>query len=99
MKPEETIHNSIDELRSLLQDAERALANVGGEADEKIAELRDRMRNALAEGRSQFDHLRERTRDQLTYADEYIHAKPYQALGVAAAVGALIALLFARRGD
>lgn len=99
MKPEEAIHNSIDELRSLLQDAERALGNVGDEADEKIAELRGRMRSALAEGRSQFAHLRDRTRDQLTYADEYIHAKPYHALGVAAAVGALIALLFSRKGS
>ncbi|MGH8021681.1 MAG: DUF883 family protein, partial [Opitutaceae bacterium] len=61
MKPEETIHTSIDELRSLLHDAERALANAGGEADEKIAELRERMRTAIAEGRSQFEHVRDRT--------------------------------------
>jgi len=97
MNTEETIHTTIDELRSLLRDAEKALEHADGAADEKIAELRERIRAALAEGRTQFDRVKDTTRERLNQCDEFVRTNPYQAVGVVAVVGAFIGLLFSRR--
>lgn len=81
-------HNTSD-LKVLLHDAEQALSNTAGAAGEKIAELRERMRDALEAGRA------EATR-RARQADEMVHEHPYYAVGIAAGIGALIGILISR---
>lgn len=88
---------TIDDLKALLHDAEQALSGAGDVAEDKIAELRDRMRTALEKGGNAYQHARECAREKLGQADDYVRTHPYQAVGTAVAVGAIIGLLIGRR--
>ena len=95
----QSIHPSEDtitELRELLREAESVLAETGGAAGEKVDALRDRLRAALAEGRSVADRLRQAARHQAEELDTRVRAHPYEFMGVAAGVGALLGVMVAR---
>lgn len=87
----------VEELKSLLSDAEEALSDAGAVTQEKVDALRTRMRDALESTREFYDHARDVTRTQAKRADKYVHTHPYQAVGVAAVVGALAGVLVSRR--
>ncbi len=89
----EDIHH---ELKDLIHEAEQALGHTAGEAGEKFADLRERLRAALDQGRISFDHLRDETVRRARQADTMIRDNPYYAIGVAAGVGALIGILVSR---
>ena len=97
MSAETAIKSSTEELRSLLSDAEKLLANSGDAADEKVRELRERLRHALAEGHDRFVRLRESTREQLDQCDTYVRENPYYAIGAAALVGTIAGIILGRR--
>ena len=88
---------SIDELKALLHDAEQALSGAGEVAEDKISELRDRMRAALDKGSNAYRRARECAREKMDEADEYVRSHPYQSIGTAVAIGALVGLLIGRR--
>lgn len=89
--------STADELKALVRDAEKLLADSGDEANDQIAELRDRMRKALDEGRVTLDHVKHVAKERLGECDGYVREHPYHAVGVAAGIGALVALLVSRR--
>jgi ElaB/YqjD/DUF883 family membrane-anchored ribosome-binding protein len=88
---------TVDDLKALLHDAEQALSGAGDVAEDKIAELRDRMRAALDKGTNAYQRARECAQEKIGQADDYVRAHPYQAVGTAVAVGAIIGLLIGRR--
>jgi ElaB/YqjD/DUF883 family membrane-anchored ribosome-binding protein len=87
---------TVDELRSLIREAEQALAS--GDAGDEIEELRERLRDAIAEGQNMVLNLKDSVTRQAKRADEVIRANPYQTAGIAAGVGILVGFLLARRG-
>jgi ElaB/YqjD/DUF883 family membrane-anchored ribosome-binding protein len=89
-----TAEASHHELKTLLREAEKALAS---ETGEKIEELRERLRSAINEGRYSLAALREETVRRAKQADGLIRENPYYALGIAAGVGALIGILVCRQ--
>jgi len=94
-----TTHSSEDtitELRDLLREAETVLAETGGTAGGKIDALRDRLRAALAEGRTVADRLREAARHQAEELDARVREHPYESIGIAVGVGALLGLAVSR---
>jgi ElaB/YqjD/DUF883 family membrane-anchored ribosome-binding protein len=86
-----------EDLRALLRDAELALSGAGEVADEKVQLLRSRLRAALDKGGETYDQAREVVREKLHDADGYVRAHPYQAIGTALAVGAIVGLLIGSR--
>lgn len=88
---------SIDDLKALLHDAEQALSGAGDVAEDKIAELRDRMRTALDKGTNAYARARECAKEKLGEADQYVRSHPYQSIGTGIAIGAIIGLLIGRR--
>lgn len=88
---------SIDDLKALLHDAEQALSGAGDVAEDKISELRERMRAALDKGSNAYKRARECAREKLGEADDYVRAHPYQSIGTGIAIGAVIGLLIGRR--
>jgi ElaB/YqjD/DUF883 family membrane-anchored ribosome-binding protein len=88
---------TVEDLKALLRDAELALAGAGEVAEDKIAELRDRMRSALDKGNGAYQRARECAQEKISQADDYVRTHPYQAVGTAVAVGAIIGLLIGRR--
>jgi ElaB/YqjD/DUF883 family membrane-anchored ribosome-binding protein len=81
---------SVGSLKSLLAEARTAISDVGSHASEDIQALRDRLR-------AQVKTVAKAARRQASRADDVIRAKPYHAIGIAAAIGLIAGLLIARR--
>ena len=71
------------------------------EAVNKFESATEGVEAALARGKEQLHHLQEQavecSRKVAQDADKYIHEKPWQAVGVAAALGVVVGLLVSRR--
>lgn len=89
--------STLDELKGLLAEAEKALASAPGEASEEVTALRDRLRGALEEGKVTARRALDYAKEQASHADEAIHTHPYAAIGIAAGVGLLVGALITRR--
>lgn len=85
-----------EDLRDLLREAELALSDAGVQATDKVTELRERLRDALANGKDTMKHLAASARRQAEHADEVIRENPYVAIGVAAGVGLVAGYLISR---
>jgi ElaB/YqjD/DUF883 family membrane-anchored ribosome-binding protein len=88
--------STLDELKALLAEAEKALSSAGDGASEEVVNLRGRLRDALAEGRATARHALDYAKEKAHLADEAIHTHPYVAIGIAAGVGVLAGALIAR---
>lgn len=82
---------------SLADDARELLAATAGMAETKVVEARRRLQSALERGREAWGEFQDRAIDQAKVADEVIRDHPYQSIGVAFGVGALLGVLIARR--
>ena len=82
---------------SLADDARELLAATAGMAETKVVEARKRLQAALERGKEALGHLQDRAVEQAKVADEVIRDHPYQSIGVAFGVGALMGALLARR--
>jgi ElaB/YqjD/DUF883 family membrane-anchored ribosome-binding protein len=89
-------NSTIDDLRALIREAEAALSGNGDNASDEIEELRERLRDVVAEGQSSIRNLSDSLRRQAGRADEAIRENPYQSLGIAAGVGVVAGILISR---
>jgi ElaB/YqjD/DUF883 family membrane-anchored ribosome-binding protein len=71
-----------------------ATADVAGE---KVGEARKRLAAALESGKEIYGRVREKAVEKAKAVDETVHEHPYQAMGIALGVGAIIGYLLARR--
>jgi ElaB/YqjD/DUF883 family membrane-anchored ribosome-binding protein len=95
---ETTTRSSGNDVGSLTEDA-RALMNATADvAGEKVREARKRLAEAMERSKEIYGSVRERAIEGAKAADEAVHKHPYQAIGIALGVGALIGYLIARRG-
>ena len=80
--------------------AEEALALMTATADvagEKVGEARKRLAAALASGKEIAGRVRDQAVEGAKAADQTVRENPYQAMGIAFGVGALIGYLVSRR--
>ncbi|WP_330982548.1 MULTISPECIES: stress response protein ElaB [Enterobacterales] len=92
----------IDDDLALLSDTlEEILSSSGDPADEKYIELKLRAEQALDDVKIRISQASDtyyyRAKQAVTRADDYVHEKPWQGIGVGAAVGLVLGLLLARR--
>ncbi len=91
----------IDDLRVVVADAEALLAATANAAGEPARALRGQASAAVERARARLGELESefRTRAQAAADDagQLVREKPWQSLGVAAAVGVVIGLLLGRR--
>jgi ElaB protein len=92
----------IDDDLTLLSDTlEEVLRSSGDPADQKYVELKARAENALHAVKSRVSHASDtyyyRAKKAAYRADDYVHEKPWQGIGVGAAVGLVLGLLLTRR--
>lgn len=98
-RTKDAMNTAIEDLKALVRDAEDVLANAGEAAEEQVERLRERMRRALNESRMRFRDVQSSAREQFEHYDEYVRAHPYQSIGAAIAIGALIGILLGRRSN
>ena len=96
-----TAEDILEDLRAVVQDAEALLKATEGQAGEKVAEIRARVKESLGSVRERMqdtgDGIKTRTRAAAQSADEYVHENPWVAVGIAAGIGFLIGSLGRRR--
>jgi ElaB/YqjD/DUF883 family membrane-anchored ribosome-binding protein len=91
----------IDTAKTSLDDAEELLREAASTTGEKAAELRERAMAALKRTRDTLydaqDAVIQKGRRAARVTDDYVHDRPWQAIGIAAGAGLLIGMLISRR--
>ncbi len=86
-----------NDLGTLAEDARALMAATADVAGEKVGDARKRLAAALERGKEIAGNVRDKAVAGARAADEAVREHPYQAVGVALGVGALIGYLVARR--
>ena len=86
-----------NDMSQLAEDARALMAATADVAGEKVGEARKRLAAALERGKEIYGRVREKAVEGAKAADEAVHEHPYQAIGIALGVGAILGYLAARR--
>ena len=86
-----------NDMAQLADDARALVAATADVAGEKVGEARKRLAAALERGKEIYGQARDKAIEGAKAADEAVHEHPYQAIGVAFGVGALLGYLATRR--
>ena len=83
-----------DEMRAFLADVEDLVKRVGNVSDADVARARAKVVGAMGDVRrltsNTTDSLRERANAAAEQADDYVHDRPWTAIGLAAAIGLIV---------
>jgi ElaB/YqjD/DUF883 family membrane-anchored ribosome-binding protein len=89
------------EIKNLIADVEDLMARIADLKDADVARVRGKVQRAvdatkqsLADGA---DAIRQRAQSVATTTDDYVRDSPWQAVGIAALVGAVVGILATRR--
>ena len=85
------------DLQGLAEDAKGLVAATGHLAEEKVVAARKRLAMALEKGKETWAHVQQRAVQGAKITDKAIHEHPYEAVGIAFGVGALLGFLLGRR--
>ena len=85
------------DMGQLAEDARALMVATADVAGEKVSEARKRLAAALERGKEIYGRVKEKAVEGAKAADEAVHEHPYQAIGIAFGVGALLGYLVARR--
>jgi ElaB/YqjD/DUF883 family membrane-anchored ribosome-binding protein len=84
---------------TLAEDARALMDATAHLSEEKVGEARKRLAAALERGKEIYGRVREKAVEGAKATDAAVHGHPYQAMGIAFGVGALIGFLISRRGS
>ncbi len=91
----------VDEFSAVLSEAEDMLKRAANETGERARDLRSQVEAKLLAAKLQLQELQgiatDRAKEAARATDDYVHDHPWQAIGIAAAVGFLAGLLMNRR--
>jgi ElaB/YqjD/DUF883 family membrane-anchored ribosome-binding protein len=85
------------DVNALAKDARALAVDTGRMAGEKVGAARERLSVALENAQQSCDRMQQKTIDRMKAADKVVRNHPYQALGIALGIGAVIGFLFKRR--
>jgi ElaB/YqjD/DUF883 family membrane-anchored ribosome-binding protein len=96
------------EIKNLIADVEELMVRIADLKDADVVRVRGKVQRAvdatkqsLAEGadaiRQGADAVRRHAQDAASTADDYVRDSPWQAVGIAALVGAVVGILATRR--
>jgi ElaB/YqjD/DUF883 family membrane-anchored ribosome-binding protein len=91
----------VADMKVVIADAEDLLRATASAAGEKAAAARARMEDSLRTARLKVAEAQEVVVDKAKAAaratDDYVHANPWKAVGIAAGVGLVLGMLISRR--
>jgi len=89
------------EIKNLIADVEELMVRIADLKDADVVRVRSKVQRAvdatkqsLAEGA---ETIRQHAQDVASTADDYVRDSPWQAVGIAALVGAVVGILATRR--
>ena len=90
----------VNDLKTLIGDAEELLKATANQAGEKVAVARQKIEQSLIEGKKALADseqvFRAKTKEAADMADDYVRENPWTAVGVAAGLGLVLGLLISR---
>jgi ElaB/YqjD/DUF883 family membrane-anchored ribosome-binding protein len=96
-----TTADLMDDLRKVVHDTEALLRATEGQIGDKADEARRRVQAALESARARLKAIQgsaaEMGEEAVHATETYVRDNPWQAIGIAAAVGLLLGLLLSRR--
>jgi len=91
----------VDDFATVLAEAEEMLKRAATETGDKARDLRSQVETKLLHAKLRLQELEGEAVDRAKAAaratDDYVHEKPWQAIGIAAAIGLVAGLLLNRR--
>ena len=91
----------VDEFSSVLTEAEERLQRAANETGDKAKDLRAQVEKKLLNAKLRLQEIQgqaiDTAKDTARATDDYVHDHPWQAIGIAAAVGVVVGLLMNRR--
>ena len=89
------------DIQNVVSDAQDLLKTVQSEAPERMNDIRAKVQTQLDSAKKTLGELQQTVQAQATQymdtTDAYVRANPWQAVGVSAAVGALVGFIIARK--
>ena len=89
------------DFRAVMDDIDALMGATGKDAVNEAKALRERIRDRLDGAKDRLVDAQQeavqRARDAAVATNDYVHANPWQAIGVAAAVGLALGVLIGRR--
>jgi ElaB/YqjD/DUF883 family membrane-anchored ribosome-binding protein len=86
-----------NDLGTLAEDARALLGATADVAGDKVGDARKRLAAALENGKELYGRARDKAVEGVKATDQAVREHPYQAIGIALGVGALLGYLVARR--
>jgi ElaB/YqjD/DUF883 family membrane-anchored ribosome-binding protein len=93
-KQRQAINN---DLSTLAEDARALMAATADVAGDKVADARKRVAAALDTGKEAYGRVRDRAIEGAKAADREVRDHPYESIGIAFGIGALIGFLVGRK--
>ncbi len=89
------------EIKSLIADVEDLMARISDLKDADVVRVRSKVQRAVEAAKDSIadttDNLRKHAQKAAATADDYVRDSPWQAVGIAALVGAVVGILATRR--
>ena len=86
-----------NDIGTLAEDARALMTATADVAGEKVGEARKRLAAALENGKEIYGRVRDKAVEGAKATDQAVRENPYQAIGIALGVGAIIGYLVARQ--
>jgi ElaB/YqjD/DUF883 family membrane-anchored ribosome-binding protein len=86
-----------NDMGQLADDARALMTATADVAGEKVGEARKRLAAALERAKEIAGRVKEKAIEGAKVADQAVHEHPYQAIGIALGVGAILGYLLSRR--
>jgi ElaB/YqjD/DUF883 family membrane-anchored ribosome-binding protein len=91
----------VDDVAAVLAEAEEMLKRASVETGDKARDLRSQVETQLLRAKLKLQEIEGQAIDQAKAAaratDDYVHDNPWQAIGIAAALGLAVGMLMNRR--
>jgi ElaB/YqjD/DUF883 family membrane-anchored ribosome-binding protein len=89
------------EIKNLIADVEDLMARIADLKDADVVRVRGKVQRAVDATKQSLaggvDAVRQQAQNAVTTADDYVRESPWQAVGIAALVGAVVGILATRR--
>ncbi|MEY4757000.1 MAG: hypothetical protein RJA34_1898 [Pseudomonadota bacterium] len=99
--PAQTQEKLVNDLKTVIADAENILAATAEQASDKVTNLRAKVQTGMHDVRERLDQvqstLSEKSKAAAVATDNYVHQSPWTAIGMAASVGLVLGLFAGRR--
>ena len=87
----------LDEAEVVIEEAEKFLNAIGSQGEAAIAQMAERLKTTRHKLQTLEDVAVAKTKEAAAVTDEYVHENPWRAIGIAAALGAIVGMLIARK--